>query len=735
MARYPTFDEYAKRGAHNEGVARCDELLQRSPKDVQLLIVKLQLLSASGQKCDDTLEQLLTIQPPIQDLRELVPIEAAVFDANRDAWPTPVSAGTQVAKLWDNAFKANTSTNYRLDLLTVRFSRAVVDNRMQDAQQSLIALKTVQPKNRALYMAHAAYTQLLSKSRDDLQSRLALSLAKKAVAEKFDDDRALDCRVAGQILAKQGADAELEAIRERPALRESKQVFEALRLSEKVETNGSTNAESIDPSKAPSRIWLDSEVETLKLEFAKLLEAKASSDVMVSFIANAIRLFHTSITSLDLRGRDRGAADACFLAVSGLVKLYTDSNDTAYLLQATYLSQRLLKHNENIHEARLILVYLYMRLNLGSLAMRLFDSLNVKEIQHDTIGHTVFSGLSTVHPFRTQLPGRDWYEPHERTHKALGVYPRHEDKLADTEAGVLEHGQTGMVFDLHELRVNLRSSLVRRLILLEHRRIARLTNKPISKNSSDVGPRLVANWIGNQDNRDFNATFDYGLNVEKAIFPENDSALAQTTLLFDLTADTAWSLATGKSAALILDPQNLKATQPPTPSPTSPANTLTNLIAQQTVDILIGVKAGTSPSKDAITSLLDALNDLHIDTLVSTHNSLAEHLREHYLHIDTLRIVVAACAFIKKHAEHIPMEVATLQDTARKDIDALQKHAMAQTKSVKDGDVRGMLASCEKLKGALEPFGEDDLKAFSESLVQSAKEGWDGVCTIRDGSP
>ncbi|MGG6498888.1 UNVERIFIED_CONTAM: hypothetical protein NY603_38760, partial [Bacteroidetes bacterium 56_B9] len=70
----------------------------------------------------------------------------------------------------------------------------------------MIQLKQFQPKNRSIYMAHAAYTQLLSKSKDDLQSKLALGLARKAVSENFDADSSLDCRVAGQIFAIQGSE-------------------------------------------------------------------------------------------------------------------------------------------------------------------------------------------------------------------------------------------------------------------------------------------------------------------------------------------------------------------------------------------------------------------------------------------------------------------------------------------------------------------------------------------------
>ncbi|KXT10101.1 hypothetical protein AC579_9707 [Pseudocercospora musae] len=738
MARYPSFEEYAKRNAFGEGIKRCDELLAKSTKDVDLLTTKLRLLCVSKPESEDgpkVLEQLSAISPPIQDYRELEGIEAAVVDSFRNTFPPPVTAGPVIAKLWDSAFKANTNLEYRLDLLSVRFSRAVLDNRLQDAQQALIQLKAVAPRNRAIYMAHAAYTQLLSTKKDDLQSKLAIGLARKAVNEKFDNEKALDCRVAGQIFAIQGSEKDLESIRERPAFRESKQVYEALQLHKQNVPNGTINgqAEKVDSSKASSREWLQSEVDQLKRNFSELNSANASTASLMQFIANSIRLVHTATTSLDLGARNRVAADPCFLAVSGLVKLFAGSSNESYLLQAAFLTENLLKFNEHVHEARLILVYIYMRLGLGSNAMRLFDSLNVKEIQFDTVGHTLFTRLSTIHPFRTELPSKDWYEPHERTNKALQVYPRHEDKLSDCECAILNHEQSGMIFELNQLRTELRHSWSRRMLLLEHRRTARLSGKGYGKATSEVGPRLLANWTQVKHNRDFDAAFNHGFNVEKALYGNNQSIPGEKWMLCSLAADVAWSLA-GKQIALITDVETLSAAlEQATASEDSEltgAEVLSSHIIVKLLPVLQTVNLGASPSKDSIDGIAVAVKKLPISSLIPSKDLLAQHISDHYIFIDTMLIVHRTCKYIKEVAEHIPQEVASLQQTAMKTIKLLQNHATEQAAGLKVQEVVEKIHKNDVLGEEIDAFGSETLKAFAENLVASAKEGWEGVNKI-----
>ena len=116
----------------------------------------------------------------------------------------------------------------------------------------------------------------------------------------------------------------------------------------------------------------------------------------------------------------------------------------------------------------------------------------------------MFTRLSLTHPHNSKANKKNQFEPAKRLTLAINVYPRHEDKLAENEAQVLEHEQTGMLFDLHELRYRLRMSITWRITLLEQRRIARLTGAKIEDEPiviSEFGglgfvPQATEDWFG-----------------------------------------------------------------------------------------------------------------------------------------------------------------------------------------------------------------------------------------------
>ncbi|KAM3414646.1 hypothetical protein BST61_g9805 [Cercospora zeina] len=754
MARYPAYEEYVKNGKFREGIARCDQLLSKNPKDVSLLITKLQLLCTSQPSSPEgsqILDQLVATQPAIQDLNELVSIEIAVIDTFKNTYPQPLTAGPTIAKLFENAFKANTNVNYRSELLTVRFQRAIYDNRIQDVQQTLIQLKQFQPKNRAIYMAHAAYTQLLSKTKDDLQSKLALGLARKAVSENFDADPKLDCRVAGQIFAMQRSEKDLDNIRDRQAFRESKQVYEALQLHRQSTDVPGQKSITPDAEKQSPREWLEATSESLKSHFRKIIDEDAAVPVLNAFVVDAIQLFHTATTKLALGHRKRAAADPCFLAVSGLVKLYADSENPAYLLQSIFLIEQLLAFEPDVHEARLILIYLYMRIGLGSEAMRLFDSLSIKEVQFDTVGHTLFTRLSTTHPFRTQLPSGDFFDPHERTNKALQVSPRHENKLFETEVAVLEHNQTGMIFELNGLREEIRHSFMRRVTLLEHRRIARLSGKGYGKGTSEIGPRALDAWTDLKDNRDFNAAFDFGYSVERALYAVSSESISrsanafpkQTWLLSSLAADQAWSLAS-KQIPLISDSDINKlvaalTTALESQSELTHIETLSAYLILSILPILSALKSNNPqlPSSESLQMVNTQLQRLNIETLCSGPSpTLAQDLQAHYTYLDTLFILLQTCKLAAETPSLFTEELKAIRDAAMKGVRSLQEHATGVAASfngeanfdfeelvdwAEDNEVQKLLT---------ELLGKEKLGVLAGKLRESAREGWMGVVKV-----
>ena len=745
MARYPTFEEYQKRGNFQDGIKRCNDLLKKSPNDVQLLTLKLQFTYATKGDAEAILDQLLSIRPPLVllDLRDLVAIEETVIKSQSDVFPQPKTAAPQVAKLWENAFKASESMNNKLDILSLRFSQAIVHNRMADAQQSLIQLKGLQPKKRSIYMAHAAVTQLLSASKDDLQARLALSLARKAVTERFDDDNSLDCRVPGQIFALQVSTKDLDSIANR-SFKESKQAHNALHKLTKTETNGAPPASVFrDPTAVPPLEWLSAEVETLKKRLAELMESSSQLEAVSAFAANSIRLFHTTSNSTSYN-RGRGPADTCFLSISALVRAYEMTDDLSNLVQAAYLAETLLKQNTHIHEARMILIYLYMRLGLGSLAMQYFDSLSVKEIQHDTVGHAPFTRLSFIHPHSTKISKNESLNPFKRTTQALAVYTRHEEKLAESEASVLSHEQTGMIFDLHELRDSLRSSLSRRITHLEQRRLGRLIHDNSGEDTAQMGPRVTANWLECTDNRDFAATFNFGYNVEKVLHGRNGQLPGKYWILNSLAIDSAWCLAMGFQTPVI-DPENitqeltnialdfdcLKLKDSGASSlGMSDAEYLAGDLACQVLKMLAHLATSTAELSGDVNAASKAVARLNVDALVEMGDVLAEHLMDHYVYLDVLRVVVRACTSASKQSKECDDELRKLLDDSKVYYGAIQTHANDQLKRVNAKDVRAVMERDGSTWEVIKMFGHDGVQTFSELVAASIKEGWEGVAKI-----
>lgn len=751
MARYPTFEEYEAKGNFSDGIKRCDELLKKSNDDVQLLTTKFRLLSASSDEshadqANAVLEKITGLTPSIHDPSNIAAIESAVVGAQANVYPPISTAGPLVAKLWDQAIKATGSMSRTLDLVHERWERAVFDSRVTDMQQTLIQLKAIQPKNRAVYMAHAALTQMISKSNEDLQARLALGLARKAVTEKFDDDKSLDCRVPGQIFAMQRSEKDIESIKER-SFKDSKQVFDALRKTSRVEANGATTAPSVpEPASVPATEWLSAEITGLQQKFSQLIEAQASSDAVRSFAVSAIKLFHTTLAALSTNAR-RSPADACFLAISALVRLHEQTAGLEYLLHAASLAEALLRHNQHIHEARLILVYLYMRLGLGSLAMRLFDSLSVKEIQYDTIGHVLFTRLSLLHPQPTTLNKGETLDPLRRIANALAFYVRCEDKLAETEVSVLSHGQTGMLFDLQEMRDNLRASLTRRITTLEWRRVARLTKNKCEFNdtSSRMGPQVIVNWTETKDNRDFDAAFDYGFNVERALHGLERTMPGKAWVVFSLIADATWSAAMNDPPMVVeLDGtwdvvvNDIKSEVDLQASPSAQASRLgltaaeylAGDLAYQTLRTLIAVRSGEDVAGEHISAITAAVDRLNIDALTAELDPLAQRLLDHYAYTDVLRILIVACTHAAKQTKLAP-QLKQTQDRAKRLIMTLQRHATEQQAQITAPKTRQQMARDEDVWQVLQAVGSAELDGFCSEVAKSAKEGWEGVAKIK----
>jgi N-terminal acetyltransferase B complex non-catalytic subunit len=395
----------------------------------------------------------------------------------------------------------------------------------------------------------------------------------------------------------------------------------------------------------------------------------------------------------------------------------------------------------------MILVYLYMRLGLGSLALRMWHSLSIKEIQHDTVGHALFTRLSLIHPLAAKLEGKKQIDPLERLSHALTVYSRHEEKLAETQASVLSHGQTGMIFDIEELRASLRSSLTRRIIHLERLRTNRLLGSPLKDELSKAAPKVTADWLDFTDTRDFAATFDYGFNVEKALHSANGALPGRKWLVYTLAVEQAHLLAAGPTSAqtpvvdiesiieefdkinlgidsLILDDNAGLGVE------MRGSEYLAGDLACQVLRMLVDVTKRPAELSDDITTVERGVKRLNVDALVGTSDVLAETLVEHYLYLDVLRLVIKACERLEEQESGKGVEFNEVVETCKGHRKNIVAHAKQQAKVVKAANVREALARDSSIWEGMMLFGEDAVKSFCDSVVESAEEGWEGVTKV-----
>jgi N-terminal acetyltransferase B complex non-catalytic subunit len=485
------------------------------------------------------------------------------------------------------------------------------------------------------------------------------------------------------------------------------------------------------------------EIEALKKQFRELVEASAATGPMLQFAKNAIRLFYAAESSL-VEDRRRVKPDACFLSISALIRVFEQTRETSYLLQSAYLAKTLLLQNEHIHEAKVILIYLYMRLGLGSLALRMWHDLSIKEIQHDTVGHVLFTRLSLTHTAATKLDKKKQIDPLERLSHALGVYSRHEEKLAETEASVLSHGQTGMIFDLQELRDSLRSSLTRRIIHLERTRLGRLLNSSAKDDLSKTAPSITADWLCFTDTRDFATTFNYGYNVERVLQSINGAIPRRRWLLYTLALEQAHLLAAGPTSAQkpVVDIDSLveEFEKLDTDMKSLRLDDDTGLGVEMrdseylTGDLACQVLKILTPSHaklvDGLAAVKKGVGRLNVEALVQNSDALAETLVEHCLYLDVLQLVVKTCRWVEEQEGGEEVEVNDLVELCKAHQKSILAHSKEQAKRVKAADVREALARDLGVSEGLMLFGEGSVKSFCDSVAESAREGWAGLAKV-----
>lgn len=165
-----------------------------------------------------------------------------------------------------------------------------------------------------------------------------------------------------------------------------------------------------------------------------------------------------------------------------------DDIKTSYLLQATLLLEYAWLYSKSNFQISLLLVRLYSILGCGSLAMRAFQRLGIKQIQLDTLSYTLFDRISSFHPhpFSNNIHGSSQFpSPVEYLEKHQRIYAKTRDDVSKNRWTSLEYGSYNSIFQLKEFEDKIKHSLSAVMSVVESRKIARLThpNDPLSPSS------------------------------------------------------------------------------------------------------------------------------------------------------------------------------------------------------------------------------------------------------------
>lgn len=142
------------------------------------------------------------------------------------------------------------------------------------------------------------------------------------------------------------------------------------------------------------------ETNALKFDYYLLVsrsDIALQVNLLQAFISNCLRLFKLSLPlgSKFPASERRPGDDAAILAVMGLVRL---SCQTYSIWRCIIILEFLLSRSKYNYDALLVMIRLQMITGMGTLAMKHYSQLSIKNVQNATMSWILYMRISTVHP-------------------------------------------------------------------------------------------------------------------------------------------------------------------------------------------------------------------------------------------------------------------------------------------------------------------------------------------------
>ncbi|KAL2867944.1 MDM20/NAA25 family protein [Aspergillus lucknowensis] len=243
-------------------------------------------------------------------------------------------------------------------------------------------------------------------------------------------------------------------------------------------------------------------INALKLEYCFLMSSDAatvSRERVEDFVSRSLKAYRE--TERPTQSSDPSAAstiesqpsdDLCILAAMGLVRFSGgwvsgkhEEIPDIMLIRAAAILERLIVDSPHNYQGLLLLVRLYLRLGAGSLALKAFSKLSVKQLQFETVAHNLFTRLATIHPHSAPpIEGAEYkdFNPQSAFVQALNFYRSADVTSTKNRSNGLEYGSYVNTQGTIELQKRLKQSVSRRMWALEVKRVQRLVGgDPMSR--------------------------------------------------------------------------------------------------------------------------------------------------------------------------------------------------------------------------------------------------------------
>lgn len=218
----------------------------------------------------------------------------------------------------------------------------------------------------------------------------------------------------------------------------------------------------------------------------------SSKQLIETFITSCLQLYKLSLTlGSDLPASERQPGDdACILAVMALIHLFRGGENTA-LLRGALLLEFLLSRSKHNYDALLMLVRIYISMGAGSLAMKHYAQLKIKNSQNATISWILFTRLSTIHPFPVDPDisfGQEkaLCDPAQGLKVALEWQRGSETQISRGINQILHNGQYKTLVGALSLLERSQQDLQKFMNVIESRRIGRSTGQTSKEDYQDL---------------------------------------------------------------------------------------------------------------------------------------------------------------------------------------------------------------------------------------------------------